>query len=288
MTIVAQKPAYWITVRDNYWNFLLEEVGAARMYEKEIYQSPVVKSIELTKTVSSGDIYASGIVYDSVSRVNGGEIGLGAVALDRMLVDKASGCLTSEDGFVYDSSNDIGKEFGFGYYLDESDGNKVYYWHPRCKLVPSDESVETSTDAAVDPQRDYTIKCLPTSEGIWRVRYYTKGATKPLSINEFFAFCRYTNGIQAIDLTISAPTVSAACTATVVYADDATPSAPEITYQWMSAETQDGEYTDIADAVSEEYTPGAEMANKFIKCRAVIGGDALGLVESKPQEVSEA
>ena len=54
--LVSQKPAYWITVRDNFWNFLLKEQGIAREYEKDIYQAPVVKSIGLTKTVAAGDI----------------------------------------------------------------------------------------------------------------------------------------------------------------------------------------------------------------------------------------
>lgn len=285
--IVSQKPAYWITVRDNFWNFLLKEQGIAREYEKDIYQAPVVKSIGLTKTVAAGDIYASGIVYDTTQRVSGGEIALGAVALDRELLDKAAGCLV-EGGFSYDNTQDIGTEFGFGYYLDESDGNKVYYWHPRCKLVPSDESVETSTDAAIDPQRDYTVKCMPTSEGIWRIRYYTRGVAEPLSVEEFFSYCRYTSNIQAVDVTITAPKVSTACTATIVYADDAEPVSPTVIYQWYQGETADGAFTAISDATSDSYTPDAEMANKYIQCEAIISGSAVGYVVSDPQMVTSA
>ena len=64
MAIVFQKPSYWVTVRDNFWDFLIAENGAARMYEPDVYRSPVVKSIGLTGTVAEGNIYASGIVYD--------------------------------------------------------------------------------------------------------------------------------------------------------------------------------------------------------------------------------
>ena len=285
--LVSQKPAYWITVRDNFWNFLLKEQGIAREYEKDIYQAPVVKSIGLTKTVAAGDIYASGIVYDTTQRVSGGEIALGAVALDRELLDKSAGCLV-EGGFSYDNTQDIGAEFGFGYYLDESDGNKVYYWHPRCKLVPSDESVETSTDAAIDPQRDYTVKCMPTSEGIWRIRYYTRGVAEPLSVEEFFSYCRYTSNIQAVDVTITAPQASTACTATVVYADDAEPVSPTVTYQWYQGETADGDFTAIDGETSDSFTPDAELANKYIKCEAVVSGSAVGYVESEPAMVTSA
>ena len=134
MAIVFQKPSYWVTVRDNFWDFLIAENGAARMYEPDVYRSPVVKSIGLTGTVAEGNIYASGIVYDYTRQVQGAEIALDAVALDHALLDKATGAAVS-GGFVYDSSNDISKEFAFGYYLEQRNGEYVYYWHQRI-LIP--------------------------------------------------------------------------------------------------------------------------------------------------------
>ena len=288
MTIVNQKPSYWITVRDNFWNFLKAEDGINRMYENEVYRSPVVKSIGLTGNVAEGNIYASGIVYDYTRQVQGADIALDAVALEHALLDKATGASVN-GGFVYDKSNDIGKEFAFGYYLEQRDGSYVYYWHPRCQLAQNDETIETSTDSAADPSRSYTIRALPTMEGVWRIRYYTKDVLAPLTPEAFFAYARYTENVQAISLSLSSTVkVGTAVTATVAYADSATPTSPTIIYSWWIASTEDGEYTQIEGADTASYTPDAGDEGEYIKCVAQVSGSAIGYVESAASQVAAA
>lgn len=288
MTIVSSKPSYWITVRDNYWCFLESEDGAARLYENTVYQSPVVKSIGITGTVAEGNIYASGIVYDYTRQVQGAEIALDAVALDHFLVDKATGA-TTDGGFVYDSSNDIGKEFAFGYYIEQRNGEYVYYWHPRCLLTANDETVETSTDSAVDPTRSFTIRALPTAEGFWRIRYNTEGQVSPLTPAQFFSVARYTNKTQAAGIALSDTVkVGTAVTTTITYVDGATPATPTIAYSWWISATEDGEYTQIASADTSSYTPAAGDATKYIKCVAEISGTAIGYVETDPKVVASS
>lgn len=288
MTIVSSKPSYWITVRDNYWCFLESEDGAARLYENTVYQSPVVKSIGITGTVAEGNIYASGIVYDYTRQVQGAEIALDAVALDHFLVDKATGA-TTDGGFVYDSSNDIGKEFAFGYYIEQRNGEYVYYWHPRCLLTANDETVETSTDSAVDPTRSFTIRALPTAEGFWRIRYNTEGQVSPLTPAQFFGVARYTNKTQAAGIALSDTVkVGTAVTTTITYVDGATPTTPTIAYSWWISATEDGEYTQIASADTSSYTPAAGDATKYIKCVAEISGSAIGYVETDPKVVASS
>ena len=288
MTIVNSKPSYWITVRDNYWCFLESEDGAARLYENTVYQSPVVKSIGITGTVAEGNIYASGIVYDYTRQVQGAEIALDAVALDHFLVDKATGA-TTDGGFVYDSSNDIGKEFAFGYYIEQRNGEYVYYWHPRCLLTANDETVETSTDSAVDPTRSFTIRALPTAEGFWRIRYNTEGQVSPLTPAQFFGVARYTNKTQAAGITLSDTVkVGTAVTTTITYVDGATPTTPTVAYSWWISATEDGEYTQIASADTSSYTPAVGDATKYIKCVAEISGSAIGYVETDPKVVASS
>ena len=288
MTIVNQKPAYWVTVRDNFWSFLIAEQGAGRMYEPTIYRSPVVKSIGLKKSTNENSIYASGIVYDYSRQVQGGEISLEAVALDHVLLDKATGA-ENVDGFVYDSSGDVTKEFAFGYYMEQRDSGYVYYWHPRCLLTADDESVETSTDNAPDPKQSYTIKALPTSEGVWRTRYYTKDADgTPLTPEEFFSYVRYSKLPQAAAVTLGTAKVGTACSATVTYADGASPSSPTVVYSWLIGDSADGDFAEISGATSASYTPVAGNATKYIKCRAAVSGSAVGYVESAAALVAAA
>lgn len=288
MTIVNQKPSYWVTVRDNFWNFLIAEDGAARLYEDTVYRAPVVKSIGLTQTSAEGNIYASGIVYDYTRLVQGAEISLDAVALDHVLLNKAIGA-SVDGGFAYNSSFDLSQEFGFGYYLEQRNGKKIYYWHPRCLLTADDQTVETSTDSMPDPSRSFTIQCLPTQEGIWRICYYEEDASPALTPEQFFAYCRYTNKIQASSLTLSSTVkVGSAVTATVAYIDSASPSTPTIAYSWWIADTEDGEYEAIEGAAASTYTPAAGDEAKYLKCRAIVSGSALGFVESAPAVVAAA
>lgn len=285
LAIQNQKPAYWVTVRDNFWNFLVAENGAARMYEADVYRSPVVKSIGITGTVVEGNIYASGIVYDYTRQVQGAEIALDAVALEHNLIDKATGAAVS-GGFVYDNTGDISKEFAFGYYLEQRDGNYVYYWHPRCILTQNDETTETSTDSAIDPTRSFTIRALPTIEGVWRIRYYTQDVQTPLTVAQFFAFARYTENIQASACTIGSPVVGSACAATVAYADNQSPTTPTVSYQWYIGESATGDFEPIESATSASYTPAADDEDKFIKCVVIVSGSAIGYVESAAAEVA--
>lgn len=288
MAIVNQKPSYWVTVRDNFWNFLIDEDGAARLYESDVYRAPVVKSIGLTQSVAEGNIYASGIVYDYTRLVQGAEIALDAVALDHTLINKAIGA-TVDGGFAYNSSMDFGHEFAFGYYLEQKNGKKIYYWHPRCLLTQDDQTVETSTDSMPDPSRSFTIQAMPTTEGIWRICYYEEDASPALTVDEFFAFCRYTNQIQASSLTLSSTVkVGTSVTATIAYADSQSPTNPTVAYSWWLASTADGEYTQIESASASSYTPAAGDEGKYLKCQAKVSGSAIGFVESAPAVVAAA
>lgn len=288
MTIVSSKPAYWVTVRDNFWDFLIAEQGAGRMYEPTVYRSPVVKKIGLKKNAAENTIYASGITYDYTHQVQGAEIELDTVALDHILLDKASGAEGS-DGLVFDTSKDMGREFAFGYYLEKRDGNYVYYWHPRCQLTTADEEVETSTDDMPDPEQSYTIKALPTAEGVWRVRYYTEDAEgTALTPEEFFAFVRYSKLPQASGVTLGTAKAGTACSATVTYADSASPTNPTISYTWLIGAAADGDFTVIDSATSASYTPAVGDVGKYIKCRAAISGSAVGYAESAAALVASA
>lgn len=289
MTIIDQKPSYWVTVRDCLIDFLKAENGPARMYEPDVFRAPVIKSIGLNPSAAESDIYASGIVYDHIRRVQGAEISLGAVALDHELVDKALGAIVDADGYVYDKTNNVSCEFAFGYFIEKKDGNYVYYWHPRCLLTQADDAVETATDSAPDPNRSFTIKAMPTSEGIWRVRYDTSGKQTPLTPEQFFAFVRYTDKAQAASVSLPETVkVGTAASATLTYANGASPTSPTVAYSWWIAETADGAYEQIEGAATASYTPVAGDEGSYIKCVALISGSAVGYVESAPKQVAAA
>lgn len=194
MAIKFLKPAYWITVLDAFFCFIEKTTDKIITYDEDVYQCPVIKEQGIAKTASETTIYASGKVYDYISRTQGAQITLGAVNLPQSILDKAEGVVVN-GSFKFDTTSDSGKEFAYGYYLEQSDGSHVYYWHPRCKLTSAKEDSKTSGDKQDDPSREFVIIAMPTAEGLWRVRYFTnevpEGETA-LTPEKFFAAPIYT------------------------------------------------------------------------------------------------
>lgn len=173
----------------------------------EDLELPVVKSITVQPNENSNSIYGSGAVYDVVSVVNDAKIGLNVIALPRRFLDYALGALRAGAASV-DSSQPVKPEFACGYTAENSDGSRVYYYHPRCKLMQTNNRQhQTSTNTPADPSVEYEISLLPTDEKIWRMRYYTADAGEnALSAQEFFA--KHPGTIAEIEA-LSAPAQSA-------------------------------------------------------------------------------
>ena len=165
------KPEYEVTIGSAFFNIIKKRTNNEIIYEPTVIETPVIKTLGLSRTVSELPIYASGILFDYLSRTAGAQIALSAVVLPRELLDKIAGALIKA-GFTFDSTNDITKEFAFGYWGENSDGSFVYCWHPVCKLIPTEETHKTRTEDIEAPERSYTIKVMPYNN-LWRVRYNT-------------------------------------------------------------------------------------------------------------------
>lgn len=198
-TVKTITPAYELTIFNALAAMIAKMMDGKPEWEKDgenplILSMPVVKTLTISPDASTKKIYASGIVYDTTSQVKGATASLGAVALPRTFTDKALGA-KAKGALSYDLTSQQGQEFAFGYYCAKSDGSMVYYYHPRCKLVLSDEEHKTSDDSDLDPEVNYDIEIMPTAEGLWRVRYDTADVAedkKPLTMDEFFGALPYT------------------------------------------------------------------------------------------------
>lgn len=190
VTIKAQAKRYKLTVEDAYLRFLTAE----GTYAKEMHALDSMKSVQLVPDASTKKIYASGKVYDITTNVRGGKVTVDAVALPDAIVDEAHGA-QGTGATVYDVSLPQGKEFGFGFSVAMSDGSRKYVWYPRCRLSFTNEESKTSDDSDIDPSESYEIECMPTSEGVWRVRYATADVAegkKPFTPQEWFGKGLYT------------------------------------------------------------------------------------------------
>ncbi len=61
-----------------------------------------------------------------------------------------------------------------------------------------------------------------------------------------------------------------------------TPSGATVNYQWMRADSENGEYEEIDDATNNTYELVANDAGKYIKVKATGTGNYKGTVESEP------
>ena len=182
------KPEYEVTIGSAYFCLIEKRDNARITYEDEVLEVPVIKTLGLSRTVSELEVYASGILFDFLNRTAGANIALTAVSLPTDLINRIEGA-TEDDGFTFNSTNDIEREFAFGYWGENSDGSFMFYWHPVCKLIPTEESHKTQTADIPEPERNYSVKIIPYNN-LWRVRYSTSKDTEagfePLEIDEFF------------------------------------------------------------------------------------------------------
>lgn len=189
MSAEFKKPSFTVTVGSSFWSVVDTKTSTTITYKPKVTEIPIIKTLGISPTTSELKVFASGIVYDHISLISGAEITLDAVALPTALVSELLG-EESDGGAFVSRSNDIGKEFAFGYWSENSDGSYVYYWHPLCKLVAGEQSLETKTDEITEPSREYTITVLPFTQ-IWKFRYDTAEAiiagNTPLTREEFFA-----------------------------------------------------------------------------------------------------
>ena len=186
--ITRPKVTYEVTIGSAYFCLIKDKGRDFINYEKEVTEVNTIKTLGLTRSVAELEIWASGEMYDFIQRTNGADIQLTAVALPTDLKNTLEG-VQNQDGITISRTSDVEREFAFGYWSENSDGSHLYFWHPVCKLVPSEESRQTRTSDIPDPERSYTIKIIPFDR-YWKYMYSTAevealGQT-PLTIDEFF------------------------------------------------------------------------------------------------------
>ncbi len=205
MPITILKPAYEITVGRAYFADRTVSEGTVS------FATPIgvetIKSIGVAKQKAEQKLHGSGMVYMLASKKTGAQYTVGAIALPPDLLRKYSGKIASPNkGFAYETANDVSPEFAFGYVTEYSDGKKRFVWAPRCQMTSADNTLETSSDQPVDPNKSYVIVAMPES-GYIEVEYDQSlviTGKKPLTEEEFFAAVIASNESAVIDSEVAA------------------------------------------------------------------------------------
>jgi len=197
--ITAVRPTYEVSVGAGFFCIIEKREGNTITYQEEVTRVDTIRSLSITPTVNEGQIWASGALFDHITQTTGAEIGTDVIALPSKLLNEILG-EEEVDAFTFSRTNDIEKEFAFGYWGENSDGSLVFYWHPVCKLSPSEETKETRDENTPDPEKSYTIMVIPHGDaevgGVWRVKYDQQIAKEDnlysLGIEDFFSKPLYT------------------------------------------------------------------------------------------------
>ncbi|MCL2248675.1 MAG: hypothetical protein FWC13_05350 [Oscillospiraceae bacterium] len=196
--IVTIKPTYEVSVGGAFICPIIGRTSTEITYEPIVTRVDVIRTQTMTPNTTESKIWASGVIFDHVSQTVGAGIALGAVALPQGLLTDLSGAQTKE-AFTFDRTNDLEREFAYGYWGENRDGTMTFYWHPVCKLTIGEDAKNTRNDDSPDPNKTYNIEVIPFGSSgkgsIWRVRYAQneeKENVIPLTIDEFFVSPIYT------------------------------------------------------------------------------------------------
>lgn len=195
---VIQHPDYEVSVGNAYLADITTNQGS------RTYGQPVgvesIKSIGITKQKAEQTVYASGITYNYSSRKTGSQLAVSALQLPPDFVRKYLGkAVSTNKGFAFDQTSDDLPEFAFGYTTEYSNGDLVFKWYPRCKLIDHNPTSETATDTPNEPDKSYTILAMPLNKLI-EVEYdqsQVAAGKMPLTEAAFF-----TDVIDKVDHTL--------------------------------------------------------------------------------------
>ncbi|MCL2197313.1 MAG: hypothetical protein FWB80_00160 [Defluviitaleaceae bacterium] len=192
--IKFEKPEFEVTIGSAYFCVIDEKDNNTILYEDTVLEVPVIKTQGLSRIQSELDVYASGESYYYTNRTAGANITLGAVALPSTLLTKLEGAETT-GGFELSKTSDLNREFAYGYWSENNDGSFVFFWHPVCKLTPTEDNRVTRTQDTPEPEKSFAIRVIPYNR-LWKVKYETKSAIAanytPLAKIDFFNQPLYT------------------------------------------------------------------------------------------------
>lgn len=169
--ITIRKPDMVISIGNAYWaEKLADEEGNPAYAKTEGTQS--IKSIGVANNKSSTQVWASGVLYEVSEQTSDAQLTVSALELPHEWLKSMKGVETAEgvDALMFESIDDEGKEFAFGYTVFYKNGKKLFKWYPRCRLTEHNPSYDTRTETPDEKPQSYTVVAMPLN-GILSVTY---------------------------------------------------------------------------------------------------------------------
>ena len=174
-------------------------------YETDVTSIDGVKSSEVTDNSTTTDIYGSGKLHDSVKGAVSYDIAITNLGYDAATLARMRGDDVDAGGLIRKGNGDR-PYFAYGRVVTYKNGDEVFAWYPKCKLIENSDSADTSEENFTEQTDDLTIRAyeydddhnvcasvdpsIKTVEGLTEEKFFSKPILTPADLASVLA----TNG----------------------------------------------------------------------------------------------
>ena len=164
--VTEKRPAVKLTVGAQYICFDTPDSNGAwtSTFETAVTKLPTVTQVQITDNADTYDDYASGAVYDSDTDVPTKDIQVTNLAFPDTLLAKMKGDTVSGGVIVEGKVGASRPWFAYGIVVMKKGGELDLRWYPKCKLVESTDSTQTSGESHNSQTDDITIRAYRMSD----------------------------------------------------------------------------------------------------------------------------
>lgn len=193
MGITSRKPPMKETVGAQYvcFNTVAEDSSWTGVYEEEVEQTKVVKSVKVTENSEVTDVYASGEVYDSDSTISKTDIEVQVIAFPADTLARMRGETVDEGGLHLTGGRSERPFFGYGKVVKMRNGKERWEWFPKCKLAENSDEIATREDKFSEQPDTITISAYGFNDnGDSRVYVDSSASNFPKGLKEAMFFAK--------------------------------------------------------------------------------------------------
>ena len=194
MSITKQKPTIKETVGSQYVCFdkMSEDGEWTEEFEVDVEQTDVVKSVKVTENTTDSQIYASGILYDTVNETTSVNVEVEVIAFPDATLHKMRGDHVDVGGLILSGGNGKGRVrpfFAYGKVVKMKGGKVRYDWYPKCKLSENTDETKTKEESFSEQTDTITIVAYPFNSAGDVVAKVSSDVNFPVGLTEekFFA-----------------------------------------------------------------------------------------------------
>ena len=160
--ITRKKPPELLTVEEQYFCFNEQDASTGdwtTTFDEEVIEYPTVVDVTVTENADAWTDWASGQDYASESLISYADLETSNIAVDDAMIERLRGN-TVDGGVVLGGGAANRPYFAYGISKLNADGTRDMRWYPKCKLVESDDTAQTSGESHSVQELGLTVRAF--------------------------------------------------------------------------------------------------------------------------------